>query len=230
MAERVLGWGDDDVAAARERLGAVVAQLPETSAEVDEYGNTGFFTRGSRFAWILPDHHADGRLALWCKADRHEQQAVVARDPVRYFVAPYMGRYGWIGAHLDAAHDPDWDALAELIEAAWRARRRRRRSRRSTPRTAPADHIGEHPPCLTSSHIADAQRRADVPGLLRSDARRRSNVRADGARRLHLLGRCGVVRGQRPWLATALMASAAASGSRYVPPGLVGFSVSSSSV
>ena len=121
MAERVLGWGGDDVAAARARLGAVVAQLPETSAEVDEYGNTGFFTRGSRFAWILPDHHADGRLALWCKADRHEQQAVVARDPVRYFVAPYMGRFGWIGAHLDPAHDPDWDALAELIEAAWRA-------------------------------------------------------------------------------------------------------------
>ena len=43
MAERVLGWGDDDVAAARERLGAVVAQLPETTAEIDEYGNTGFF-------------------------------------------------------------------------------------------------------------------------------------------------------------------------------------------
>ena len=84
------------------------------------YGNTGFFTRGSRFAWILPDHHADGRLALWCKADRHEQQAIVARDPARYFVAPYMGRFGWVAAHLDAAHDPDWDALAELVEQAWR--------------------------------------------------------------------------------------------------------------
>ena len=120
MAERVLGWGDDDVAVARERLGAVVAELPETSAEVDEYGNTGFFTRGSRFAWILPDHHADGRLALWCKADPHEQQALVARAPERYFVAPYLGRHGWVAAHLDAAHSPDWAELEEIVEAGWR--------------------------------------------------------------------------------------------------------------
>ena len=39
-------------------------------------------------------------------------------------------------------------------------------------------------------------------------------------------GRCGrPARAQRPWLATALMASAAASGSRYLPPGLVGSQV-----
>ncbi|WP_203758086.1 MmcQ/YjbR family DNA-binding protein [Cellulomonas chitinilytica] len=118
--ERVLGWGDDDVAEARRRIGAVVGRLPETTAEVDPYGNTGFFTRGKRFAWILPDHHADGRLALWCKADRHEQQAIVARDPDRYFVAPYMGRYGWVAAHLDAAHSPDWTELEEIVEAGWR--------------------------------------------------------------------------------------------------------------
>ena len=35
--------------------------------------------------------------------------------------------------------------------------------------------------------------------------------------------------GQRPWLATAAMAAAAASGSRYRPPGTVGFRSSSSS-
>ncbi len=117
---RVLGWGDDDVAEARRRIGDVVARLPETSAVVDDYGNTGLFTRGKRFAWILPDHHADGRLALWCKAERHEQQAIVARDPDRYFVAPYMGRFGWVAAHLDAGHCPDWAELEEIVEAGWR--------------------------------------------------------------------------------------------------------------
>ncbi|MBO9552983.1 MmcQ/YjbR family DNA-binding protein [Cellulomonas sp.] len=117
---RVLGWGDDDVAEARRRIGDVVARLPEATAEVDPYGNTGFFTRGKRFAWILPDHHGDGRLALWCKADRHEQQAIVARDPDRYFVAPYMGRHGWVAAHLDKAHSPDWAELEEIVETGWR--------------------------------------------------------------------------------------------------------------
>src|SRR5690606_38225333 len=36
-------------------------------------------------------------------------------------------------------------------------------------------------------------------------------------------------RGQRPWLATASIAAAAAAGSRYVPPLVIGLRVSSSS-
>jgi|GEM_PF-486524 len=118
--ERVLGWGDDDVTEARRRLGAVVGRLPGTTVETNEHGNTEAFTRGKRFAWLLPDHHGDGRLALWCKADPHEQQALVARDPDRYFVAPYLGRHGWVAAHLDAAHSPDWAELEEIVEAGWR--------------------------------------------------------------------------------------------------------------
>jgi hypothetical protein len=117
---RTLSWGDDDVAEARRRVGEVVERLPGTTVEVDDHGNTGFFTRGKRFAWVLPDHHGDGRLALWCKADRHEQQAIVARDPDRYFVAPYLGQHGWVAAHLDPAHSPDWDELEEIVETGWR--------------------------------------------------------------------------------------------------------------
>ena len=41
-------------------------------------------------------------------------------DPVRYFVPPYFGRYGWIGALVLPEFDPDWDELTALVEQAWR--------------------------------------------------------------------------------------------------------------
>jgi predicted DNA-binding protein (MmcQ/YjbR family) len=47
-----------------------------------------------------------------------EQQALVGTYPDRFFVPPYSGPKGWIGAKLDA--DQDWDELAELIEESYR--------------------------------------------------------------------------------------------------------------
>ena len=38
--------------------------------------------------------------------------------PERFFVPPYVGSKGWVGARLDAAQD--WDELAELLEDSYR--------------------------------------------------------------------------------------------------------------
>ena len=37
---------------------------------------------------FMNDHHGDGRLAIWCNADRDAQVALVDADPRRFFVRP----------------------------------------------------------------------------------------------------------------------------------------------
>lgn len=116
-------WTTDDAAAAIARIRDVVARFPEAELqETSEWGHTGFAIRGTRFAWLVVDHHDDGRLALWVKSTRAEQAALVAADPTRYFVPPYSGPQGWVAVLLDPASQPDWGQVAELLEAAWRSK------------------------------------------------------------------------------------------------------------
>jgi hypothetical protein len=112
-------WTDADRVAARERIVTQLETLPETGFE-DSHGHTGLLCRGKRFGWLVVDHHGDGRLALWVKAPREEQVALVAGDPARYFVPPYVGPAGWVGAMLDPKSKPDWDEVEALVEQAWR--------------------------------------------------------------------------------------------------------------
>ncbi len=74
--------------------------------------------RGKTFVMFADNHHGDGRVALWCKAPPGAQAMIVAADPRRFFVPPYVGPRGWIGARLDT--DPDWGAIAACVEESWR--------------------------------------------------------------------------------------------------------------
>jgi hypothetical protein len=113
------GWGEDDRVRVRARLCQLASSLP--GAEIDDaHGHTGYLLRGKRFAWLLVDHHGDGRLALWVKAPPGEQDALVSSDARRYFVPPYLGPKGWVGVNLDDAAGPDWAEVGGLMEQAWR--------------------------------------------------------------------------------------------------------------
>jgi hypothetical protein len=52
-------------------------------------------------------HHGGGRDALWVNAPVGIQEHLVALDPLRYFVPPYVGVKGWIGIWLDVATDAE---------------------------------------------------------------------------------------------------------------------------
>ncbi len=71
------------------------------------------------FGYAMADHHGDGRLAVTCRAPAGAQQALTAAEPDRYFAPAYTGRSGWVGAHLDDAHTPDWDEINGLLRQAW---------------------------------------------------------------------------------------------------------------
>lgn len=56
--------------------------------------------------------------SLTCKAPPGVQQVLVASDPTRFFVPPYVGSKGWVGVRLGA--DADREELAELAEESYR--------------------------------------------------------------------------------------------------------------
>ena len=63
------------------------------------------------FLNFVDDHHADGRLAVWCKSTLEEQRRLVADDPEHFFVPPYVGVRGWVGMRLDRP-GTDWIGLS----------------------------------------------------------------------------------------------------------------------
>lgn len=101
------------------RLRKLCLALPE-AREVEAWGEPTFRVK-TIFAMYASasNHHGAGRASVWVKAVKTNQELMVAADPDRFFVPPYVGPGGWIGVYLDGP-DTDWDELAELLRDAWR--------------------------------------------------------------------------------------------------------------
>ncbi len=105
--------------AALERVRQVCFGFPGAEEKLS-HGAPSFHVRGKMYVNFVDDHHGDGRLAIWCKASPEEQRRLVAMDPERFFVPPYVGVKGWVGAVLNHPKT-DWIELAILVEAGWAA-------------------------------------------------------------------------------------------------------------
>ncbi len=100
-----------------ERLRRLCLALPEATERLS-HGEPAWFVRGKRTFVTYADHHHDDRLAFWCAAPAGAQQALVAAEPDRFFVPPYVGPRGWLGVWLD--RPVDWDEVADLVAEAYR--------------------------------------------------------------------------------------------------------------
>ena len=77
------------------------------------------FRVGDRqFAMFVDNHHGVGFAGVWLKAPEGAQEELVASDPRRFYVPPYVGPGGWVGVKLDAK--TDWKLLAGLLAEAYR--------------------------------------------------------------------------------------------------------------
>jgi hypothetical protein len=100
-----------------ERLRRLCMELPEATERLS-HGEPTWFVGGKRSFVMFADHHHDDRLAFWCAAPPGAQQPLVATDPGRFFVPPYVGHRGWLGVRLDVPLD--WEEIAELVADAHR--------------------------------------------------------------------------------------------------------------
>ena len=105
----------------RTRLGRFSITLPEaTERPGGEKGmHVAYMVRNKTFAYFTENHHSDGRLALTFRAPLGEQAALVASEPDRFFVPPYLGHRGWVGLWLDSP-GVDWSEVEEIILESYR--------------------------------------------------------------------------------------------------------------
>ena len=117
MCDHGLVVGKPQRERALERLRKICLALPETS-ERASHGAPTFFVRDKRaFLMLMTDHHGDGRFAIWCAAPAGMQQVLVESDPEHFFVPPYVGHRGWLGARLD--RDLAWGQIKGIVEDAY---------------------------------------------------------------------------------------------------------------
>ncbi len=104
---------------AYEKVRAIGLGFPAAEEKLS-HGAPSFHVRGKMFLTFVDNHHGDRRVAVWCKSTLPEQRRLVASNPARFFVPPYVGVGGWVGVRLD---DPssDWIELSILVEEGWAA-------------------------------------------------------------------------------------------------------------
>jgi hypothetical protein len=100
-----------------ERVRKICRALPECVVDGDPHHKLS--VRGKTIGWHTVDHHGDGRVALTLKATKGENVELVASDPVKFFLPPYVAHHGYVGVYLDTG-DVDWDEITELITDAYR--------------------------------------------------------------------------------------------------------------
>ena len=90
----------------------IALELPD--AEERETWETATFRVWNKIFVMFAEHERD----LWIKSTHDEQKALTAMDPDTFFVPPYVGPSGWIGAWLD--RNPPWAEIAELLRDGYR--------------------------------------------------------------------------------------------------------------
>jgi predicted DNA-binding protein (MmcQ/YjbR family) len=96
------------------RVRQICLALPE--AEEKPFGghsSPAFRVRDKMFVMISQD-----LTSMTFKAAAGVQEALVGDDPEHFYVPPYVGPKGWVGARLDMDHD--WEELAELLRESYR--------------------------------------------------------------------------------------------------------------
>jgi predicted DNA-binding protein (MmcQ/YjbR family) len=116
------------------RIRKLCLALPEAT-EKEAWGDPTWRVRGRIFA-MQKGNHEGGRPSLWVKAARGDQPVIVESDPSRFFVPPYVGHKGWVGAFLDVRID--WPRLASLVRESYLlVAPRRATPRRGSPARRP---------------------------------------------------------------------------------------------
>jgi hypothetical protein len=100
------------------RLRTLCLALPEATERLS-HGEPTWFVRGKKVFVSFAGRHHDDRIGLWCASRAEDRDGLVAQRPDHFFVPPYVGGRGWLGAYLDVP-DLDWTEVDELVRDAYR--------------------------------------------------------------------------------------------------------------
>jgi predicted DNA-binding protein (MmcQ/YjbR family) len=114
QARKQINAGGSELARLRELCLAIPGTFEKLS-----HGEPTWFTgeKGKVFAMFDNHHHGAAHISVHVAATLDLQELLVAQDPARYWVPPYVGHKGWIGIVLDTK--PDWNVVAQLLHEAF---------------------------------------------------------------------------------------------------------------
>jgi hypothetical protein len=119
LVRRGLAVDSEEVDPILAQVTQICAGLPECTLEAGHGDHRTIAVNGKRMGWYLVDHHGDGRIALTVRAAKGDNVALVAEDPARFFMPPYVAHHGYVGYYLDTGAI-DWDEVRELLAEAYR--------------------------------------------------------------------------------------------------------------
>jgi predicted DNA-binding protein (MmcQ/YjbR family) len=101
-----------------ERLRKICLAIPGAFEKLS-HGEPTWFTgpKGKVFAMFDNHHHGAAHISVYFAATIDAQELLVAEDPDRYWVPPYVGHKGWVAVILDTK--PDWKVIARLAQEAF---------------------------------------------------------------------------------------------------------------
>lgn len=95
-----------------ERVRAICMALPNVTEKL-AWGEPTW--RAPKiFAMLSTYSHGDDHVSVLVAAEPGVAGMLVASNPERFYVPPYVGGYGWVGIRIDV--DPDFAELAALVE------------------------------------------------------------------------------------------------------------------
>jgi predicted DNA-binding protein (MmcQ/YjbR family) len=96
-----------------KRVTDLSVALPDAVATQSHWGDPSFQVNGKTFATV--ERYRD-RLCLVVKVPKNDLDAVLADE--RFFLAPYVGRYGWVCFVIEGT--VDWGEVDELLRESYR--------------------------------------------------------------------------------------------------------------
>ncbi len=112
------------------RLTSICLALPEAEANERHPPHRGFVVAKKNFAWYTVHEHGSDHIALGVRAERKDNEALVASDPVRFELPKYMAHHGWVNYFLDVRGRPvDWTEVEELVRDSYLIQAPRRLAR-----------------------------------------------------------------------------------------------------
>ncbi|MGH2581924.1 MAG: MmcQ/YjbR family DNA-binding protein [Anaerolineales bacterium] len=108
-----------------KKLRKLCLDLPQAH-EAEAWGEPTFRIKNKMFTMFAnPDtHRGAGKTGVWIKSKPEDRDLLIKESPEKYFVPPYMGPSGWIGAFLDER--TDWEELKSLLREGYRKVARRK--------------------------------------------------------------------------------------------------------
>jgi hypothetical protein len=112
-ARKAAAGGGKELARLRKIIGEIDGVMEKLS-----HGEPTWFTgeKGRVFAMFDNHHHGAEHVSVYFATPHEVQEALVAEEPERYWVPPYVGHSGWVAVIL--SRSPDWPAVKRLAKLA----------------------------------------------------------------------------------------------------------------